>query len=398
MKIVKKVLTIIFICIAGSTVLACESTTSKESNFNNEKTTVEETDKDNSTEVLPGNLDSFKKPMIVTDEEVKVYYIHSTTAYESQYRSIWTAKVEAAHRGWTLVDLEYESASEYLDLFNTAVNDSDTTAIICGIVAGFDGYGDVVAEARNKGIGVYSNDNIIIDGVICNSTMPNGVASTELTYQICELYDWDLDYTILTAKAARVHMERSEAFRAIAPLFTNMKELAYDDGSSNSTTATLNSFDIVKAWLEKYEDIEWIFSTNDNNAINAAEAITAAGREDEIFTSGFGGGSSCWQYIRNDTPFKFSYAQPYELMTHNVFQVIEETQVKGIYPGEEGATLSFTGESLYYPGVLVGKSNVPDIGESIHSVFDYYDKENLGEWYNWNDGPGILYVTDGTAQ
>lgn len=397
MKIVKKVFAISMACMIAVTITACSSATTGESSYD-EKIAKEEIKQEDNTQELSGNLDSFKNPKIATDEQVKIYYIHSTTVYESQYRSIWTARVEAAHRGWTLVDLEYENASEYLDLFNAAINDPETTTIICGIVAGFEGYADPVAEARNKGIGVYANDNIIVKGVICNSAMANGMAAADLTYQVCELYDWDLNYCILTAKAARVHMERSEAFRAIAPLFPNMKELAYDDGSSNSANATLNSFDIVKAWLEKYKDIDWIFSTNDNNAINAAEAISAAGREDEIFTTGFGGGSNCWQYIRNDTPFKYSYAQPYELMTHNIFQVIEDIQVKGIYPGEEGATLSFVGETLYYPGVLVGISNVPDIGESIHSVFNYYDGDAADAWYNWTDGPGILYVTDGTAQ
>ncbi len=398
MKIMKKAVVILVIAVCGIIMAACNPDMSREPEDTGKKTADDGTKSEGGNVAQGGRLDSYPDPKIVTDKEMKVYYIHSTTAYESQFRSIWTAKVETAHRGWTLVDLEYENASEYLDLFNTAMNDPGTASIICGIVAGFEGYGDAVVEARNKGIGVYSNDNVVISGIISNCSMPSGVAASELTYQVCELYNWDLNYCILTAKAARLHMERSEVFRSLAPLFNNMRELAYDDGSSNSAAATLYSFDIVKAWLEKYDDMEWIFSTNDNNAINAAEAITAAGREDEIFTSGFGGGSNCWQYIRNDTPFKFSYAQPYELMTHNVFQIIEEIQIKGLYPGEEGASLSFAGETLYFPGVLVSKNNVPDIGESIHSIFDYYAPEDKDAWYNWTDGPGILYVTDGTTQ
>lgn len=398
MKKIEKAFAVGLACIIGAMVIACTSDTTGERNYEGEKTSDEAVEAENSTEKSGIKIDTFVNPQIVGDEQIKVYYIHSTTAYESQYRSIWTAKVEAAHRGWTLVGLEYENASEYLDLFNTAINDPETTSIICGIVAGFEGYANLVAEARNKGIGVYANDNMIIEGVICNTAMANGVAAADLLYQVSEVYNWDLNYCILTAKAAHVHMERSEVVRAIAPLFTNMKELAYDDGFSNSVNATLDSFDIVKAWLEKYSDIDWIFSTNDNNAINAAEAISAAGREEEIFTTGFGGGSNCWQYIRNDTPFKYSYAQPYEQMTHAIFQIIEETQVKGILPGEEGAMLSVKGETLYYPGVLVGKSNVPDIGESIHSIFEYYDADDQEAWYNWTDTPGILYVTDGTVQ
>lgn len=365
-------------------------------NFN--KTTKSKlTGKETSSTKASRQSISFKYPKIVADNEMKVYYIHSSTSYESQYRSVWTAKVEAAHRGWKLVDLQYENASEYLDLFNTALNDPKTTAIICGIVAGFDGYRTSVAEARNKGIGVYANDNMVIPGVICNSTMPNGVASMELAYKVGEQFNWDLKYCILTAKSARIHMERSEPFRALASLFTNMKQLAYDDSSSNSTTSTLASFDIVKAWLQKYDDIDWIFSTNDNNAINAAEAIKAAGRADKTFTTGVGGGSNCWAYIRKGTPFKYSYAQPYELMTHGIFQVIEETQVKGIYPGQNGATLSKEGGTLYYTGIVVGPDNVPNVGKPIHSVFSYYNQNDTDAWYNWTDGPGILYVTDGTS-
>lgn len=398
MKIWKIVIWLLLLLVLTLAIISCRSAEKTTTKSNGKDTTGTEKDINESEKIPNGQMDMFKNPKIVTDDNMKVYYIHATTAYESQYRSVWTAKVEAAHRGWALVDLEYENASEYLDLFNTAINDPDTTAIISGIVPGFEGYVDTIAEARNRGIGVYSNDNMVIDGVICNITMPNGVASTELAYKVAEEYNWDLNYAILTAKAARVHMERSEAFRALAPLFTNMNELAYDDGSSNSASATLTSFDIVKAWLEKYDDIEWIFSTNDNNAINASEAIIAADREDEIFTTGFGGGSNCWQYIRNNTPFQYSYAQPYELMTHSVFEVINDTQVKGIYPGEEGAILSFVGETFYFDGVLVGRHNVPNVGESIHVIFDYYNEEDTDVWYKWTEGPGILYVTDGTTK
>lgn len=354
--------------------------------------------KEPTKETLNTKSVSFKNPKIVTVKEMKVYYIHSTTSYESQYRSLWTAKVEAAHRGWTLVDLQYENASEYLDLFNTALNDPKTTAIICGIVAGFEGYQSSVAEARNKGIGVYTIDNVSIPGVICNTEMPNGVASLELAYKIGGQFSWNLKYCILTAKAARVHMERSEPVKVLSTLFNNMKLLAYDDSSSNSAASTLTSFDIVKAWLQKYDNINWIFSTNDNNAINAAEAIRAAGRTNKTFSTGFGGGSNCWAYIRKNTPLKYSYAQPYELMTHSIFEVIEETQVKGILPGQKGSTIPKEGSTLYYSGVVVGPDNVPDIGKPIHSVFSYYNPDDKNAWYNWIDGPGILYVTDGTTK
>ena len=39
---------------------------------------------------------------------------------------------------------------------------------------------DLVDMARGKGIGVYNVDNQMIPGIICNSTMPNGVAAMEM--------------------------------------------------------------------------------------------------------------------------------------------------------------------------------------------------------------------------
>ena len=70
------------------------------------------------------------------------------------------------------------------------------------------------------------------------------------------------------------------------------------------------------------------------------------------------------------------------MFTHKVFECIQDIQVKGLNPGDEGCILSKVGEVLYSEGKVITAANVPAVGANINSVFAYYD-DNPDAWYNW---------------
>lgn len=102
----------------------------------------------------------------------------------------------------------------------------------------------------------------------------------------------------------------------------------------------------------------------------------------DLFVAGIDGGSDAWNYIRSGGYFKYSYAQPFEMFTHKVFEAIEQIQVKGLNPGDEGCILAKSGEVLYSEGLVISQENVPEVGANINSAFDYYD-DDPDAWYNW---------------
>ena len=80
-----------------------------------------------------------------------------------------------------------------------------------------------------------------------------------------------------------------------------------------------------------------------------------------------------------------------------MFEIIDDIQVKGLNPGDEGCLLTKAGTAVYATGLVITPDNVPAVGTPIHEVFDYYgmDPEDPDAWFNWDDGNGIYMVTEG---
>ena len=71
------------------------------------------------------------------------------------------------------------------------------------------------------------------------------------------------------------------------------------------------------------------------------------------------------------------------MFTHKVFEAIDQIQVQGLNPGDDGCILEKAGEVLYTEGIIVTPDNVPEVGANINSIFDYYT-DDADEWYNWD--------------
>lgn len=342
-----------------------------------------------------GDFDAYPHPAVVAEDEVSVIYLVSNVTDESNIRCEQQAAVEAAHRGWEYQSINYETEDNFREYFQNAIS-QQPTAIIIGITQAFDSYQDLVEQAREAGIGVYSNDNSVIDGVISNSTMDNAQAAQEVMEQV----DADhpgTSYAVFELAMSEVVTLRADAAKAYA----DSSDMTLLDSIDLASTGDLNTagYTVAQTWLQQYGDeLQYIFGSADTPAISAAEAIIQGGdaKGEKTFVSGVDGGSSTWSYIRNGSPLQYTYSQPFEYFTHMTYEVINDIQVEGLNPGDPGCTITEVGEYMTSPGIVTTVENCPAAGDSIHSVFDYYggDPDDPDAWYNWTDGPGIYEVTE----
>ena len=346
-----------------------------------------------------GAFDSYERPRVVA-EGLKVGYMYRQADADSQIRMLQQTKVEAAHRGWTLVDVCYEVDTNFRDSFQNLLN-QDVDAIVLTSTETTEAKQDLIEQARNAGIGVYSLDNQVVPGIICNTTMPNGVAIMELAYKVGSDYMWELNCAAITGEGQLNGRERGYPLIGfLNGVYPSFKLLEQQDISSSTLSMDQIPYEVTQTWLQKYGDeLQCVFSPADYFSIYAAEAISKNGDPtgEKTFTVGIDGGAQAWSYIRNNTPFTYSYAQPFEMFAHNVCEIIDSIQVKGLNPGDEGCLIGYSGEVVYSTGKVITRENCPAVGDSIHAMFDYYDAENTEAWYNWNDGPGVYTIGDYAA-
>lgn len=341
-------------------------------------------------------FDEYPHPAVVTNETMKIGYMVQSKNSEATHRSLNQAAIEAAHRGWELIELVYEEDNNFRDSFQNLVNQG-VNAIIVGSGSGQQAKADLFVAARKQGIGVYCNDNQVVDGIISNCTQPNGVAGMQLFYKIGEDYGWDLSIAVIEGRNQQLMIERVDPVIALieSGAYPDLELLSVQDWSASGLAAAQSCYEIAQAWIQKYGDeIDLIYTGADTFGVNSAEAIAQAGMEDDIVSCGIDGGNRAFAYLRSGSAFKYSYCQPFELYTHNVFEIIDAIQIRGLNPGDEGCPISKAGETLTSTGYVCTAADVPDVGDNIHLGFDYYDPTNTEAWYNWTDGPGIYTVQE----
>jgi ABC-type sugar transport system substrate-binding protein len=86
----------------------------------------------------------------------------------------------------------------------------------------------------------------------------------------------------------------------------------YLEGVAIPMTSVENSVTAMRDLLTKYPDIDIVYTVNDNCAIGAAQAIEAAGRQDEgIIIWGYEGTPAALDAIKKGTIYGTSYSDPY---------------------------------------------------------------------------------------
>lgn len=341
-------------------------------------------------------FDNYPHPRVKTDGSLTIGFVSDKPEFESIQRVLQQLRLECTHRGWKLVEVYYESEQDLRDKMLNLIN-QDVDAILTFSLTNMDSKQDIVAQARNAGIGFYNTDTQVVDGVISNSAMPDGMAGAELMYAIGESSNWNEGIAVITKKSIQVHYERTDVMTAIANCYAATNVLSEQDIAAVTYDELQAANDFAKTWVTQYGDeLTGIITSTDYFGCPVAEALQQAGIGDEVWVSGFDGGSQCWSYIRNNTPLRYSYAVPDELFVHMALEVIDDIQVEGMNPGDEGCTISHVGETMYCEGIVITRENCPAVGTNIHAVFDYYggDPDDQDAWYNWNDGDGAYVVSD----
>ena len=331
-------------------------------------------------EDLPA-FDDYPHPLVKDD--LTIGFLHLSMVNESMVRYVNQCKLECEKRGWNYVDGETESLSEYRDVLENLINQG-SDVILCTIVDNFDAYQDIVDECRNNGIGVYCLDNTVIPGVITNVTTMQGVAIMQLAYRIGVDTNWDCNFVIGTG-AVSTHLQKSYPLYGLCEsgAFPEFKCLALEDARTADVSSVATDYDVAAAYVQKFgDDLDCYLTTYSSGATSCCEALKALGNT-HTFTACFDDGPSAWSYIREGT-LRYSYSAPLEYYLHPACELIDQIQVKGMSPGDEGCLISKAGEMIYIDGTIVTPENVPAIGDSVHAAYDYYDPDDADAWYNWD--------------
>lgn len=332
-------------------------------------------------------FDNYARPNIKGADEITVAFLRPQSTSEWTVRAINQVELEFKNRGWKSLILPFESDMEINDLILSAVNNGVDAIVLCNMET-VEAKANAIKTARQAGIGVYNVDNQVIDGIIANVTMPNGVAAAEMTYILGEKMHWNGGVASLTVESIQVHNERTRTFQSILDCYVGVTMLDNQDCFSGAGTYLENCYDMTTAWLNKYgADLKGILCSADAFAIQANAAAEANANEvnPDLWIAGIDGGSEYFYHIRQNSYYQYSYVQPVEYYVHTIFDVIEDIQVEGLNPGDDGCGISFSGETLYCKGTLVSRDNVPQRGDPIQSVFDYYT-DDPNAWYNWEGG------------
>lgn len=329
------------------------------------------------------------------DGALRVGFLVQNLESEYNRRCHQAMQVEAAHRGWDLTICVVNSDEERVAALNTLINKEVDAIVISNM--DMPAMATYIDNARNAGIGVYNCDTEVLPGCISNALACNGAACAKMAYVVGEDLGWNAKYAVITIPSLQVHGERVEPIKAVFNQYSGMEMVAEEYVSFGDVAVTEQAYNYMKRWCEKFGDtIDLVVGSWDGAAIGAANAIADSFDDSDCITMGIDGGSEVWAYIRNGSNVKYSYAQPVELYYHVTCELVDQLQVQGMQPGDEGCMIGKWGEAIYCDGEIITPDNVPNVGESVHAAINYYggDPADAGAWYNWTEAGGYPMVED----
>lgn len=332
---------------------------------------------------------------VKADGKLAVGFLVQNLESEYNRRCHQAMQVEAAHRGWDLTICVVNSDEERVAALNTLINKEVDAIVISNM--DMPAMASYIDQARQAGIGVYNCDTEVVPGCISNALACNGVATAQMAYAAGEALGWQANYAVITIPSLQVHGERVEPVKAVFNQYSGMTMVAEEYVSFGDVAVTEQAYNYMKRWCEKFGDtIDLVVGSWDGAAIGAANALADSFEDSDCITMGIDGGSEVWAYIRNGSNVKYSYAQPVELYYHVTCELIDQLQIQGMQPGDEGCSITKWGEAIYCDGAIITPENVPAVGESIHAAINYYggDPDDPDAWYNWTDAGGYPMVED----
>jgi ABC-type sugar transport system substrate-binding protein len=382
-KIAALIISCVLLCLFESCGGSSESSDSVAVSTDNRS--VSGTPSANSSVVLSGTMetlsaeDPLPMPKVKSDGKLELGWLVEEMTFESFARDYYQGELECKERGWSVYPvLDARTIDKQRDAMEIFIR-RNLDAIVINY-AQMESIKDLVIQAREKGIGVYCVDNSIVPGVIANATQYNGVVGSRMFYYGMEKLNGRGKVLFMNEARPVIYQERLYAAEGILvncyPGMELVKHELCKDLEEYYTKAVDN--------ITKYgNELDWIFVYADLDGLGAIRAVEQAGfTRDDIFVTGVDGGSQAFAMIRDGSPLIATMSQPFEQYTHQIFEIIDEVQVRGIIPGSSESSIP-AGRIFYFDSVLTTPENVPPIGASIHEVFKdtYYDPSNKDAWY-----------------
>jgi len=330
-------------------------------------------------------LAAFPDPKVIKDRPLKIGYLWLGPIADSCQRHFHQAEIECAHRGgWELIDAaSLDAAVQRENMQNLITQDVDAIVITYQNIQALE---DLIAQAAEKGIGVYMPDTELRPGAIVNVTSGQGVAAAKMAYWGMNYLNYEGKVAVMTYATEQAERERRDVILALLGNFPGMEVVEIQDMTTPDAAV---AYDYAATWVTKYgSDLKWICCVADFLAMPSAEAVIAAGfTRDDIVVSGIDGGNTAYAVMNEGGPFYITSSQPFEWYTHNVFEVINQVQVEGIMPGTEGSMVPLSRMILGDQYITTAADLLPN-GTSIHEMYDYYDPNDEDAWYNWPEAGG----------
>ena len=253
---------------------------------------------------------------------------------------------------------------------------------------------DLCLEANKKGIGVYCVGTDISDGIMMNVNSNNSVIGAKVMAYVMNRLNGEANVIGFQTLWMTRGIRRDEVAIAMANSKTyNVKTTEQHEVTQEGFTDEM--FSVTENWLTKHgSDIDFVWACWDGGGIVCAQAMAAQGyTADDMFTVGMDGGNQAWAYIRDGKiPFVASLAEPFEYQVHQCFEGIEQLQVEGKKRGDADCIIPASGEySTDSMTIMVDANNVPQPGDNVHTIFEYYDEADTDAWYNQGE---IYTVSD----
>lgn len=326
-------------------------------------------------------------PRVVKGRPLTVAFVTKGFESEATQRNYAHFKIEAAYRGWKIV--EVTSTAEKAGDAVRAVIEKDVDAIV-GVYQYFDYWRDEVIMARKKGIGVYSIDTEIKPGVIVCPRQFDGAAGARVMETLIDMIGYKGNVAMLAYHMHEGVDRRNAGAEAIARWYERKGVRLVEYQDITYPGYDVQGYNIAQTWVRKYgKDLDAIFAGFDIPAIFAARAFQAAGYTSrDLVCGGIDGGKQALAAIRDPkNPFKVTYSQPFELYTHITCEVIDKIQVKGMPIDEAIASVGGdpTSGNVFLDGILITSANVPPAGATYYELHRYYGENpnDPNAWVNW---------------
>lgn len=174
-----------------------------------------------------------------------------------------------------------------------------------------------VKKAIEAGIPVFTSDSIVPGAAVTTSICSCGFSMGAYSAQyIVDQLNGKGEIGVIDLPAHEGWDIRYRGLQWVLEQNPGIKVVAKWSWDSTGQVTPRQAVDNMLTAHPEKGSIDAIWCAWDGAAMEGALAITSAGRENEMFTTGIDGGKQAFEYIKSGTPFKLSMAQSLYTMSY----------------------------------------------------------------------------------